>query len=278
MNQLIVALIFAAATQIPSFEVASVKPSAPAEPNKLGFPVRSSFRIEAGGGGRASQITLRELVLNAYDLPGFRVDGGPSWITADRFDVMAVPEQGFSGTSAEVRSMLRALLAERFRLRVHTEQREAPVFYLITASQDGKLGRQMRPSSIDCEAVRRKRAPGSEPAGSEPRCRASFDTDLKEGTITIKAEGESMASLAQTLLSFETRRTVLDKTEIAGTFDLQLTFSPSEPLPGLPRLPGSENGVSLFTAIQEQLGLKLEAGRGMVEMLVIDAADKPLEN
>ena len=175
--------------------------------------------------------------------------------------------------------MLRALLYERFKLRVHTEQRELPVYHLVTARRDWKLGPQLRPSAVDCEAVRSTRAPGPRPAddGSEPTCRPSFDANVREGTMTVKVEGESMTSLARTLLSSETRRTVLDKTGLAGTFDIQLTFIP-EPLPGLPRMPASENGVSLFTAIQEQLGLKLEAERGLVEVLVIDGAERPTEN
>jgi uncharacterized protein (TIGR03435 family) len=292
MNQQIMSLIFATVTfcsatfalaQLPSvtktgtFEVASVKPSAKPQPNPLGFPVRFTFRIEPGGMVRASQITLRELIMNAYDLPPFRVDGGPGWINSDRFEVMAAPEPGFSGTIEDVRGMVRALLSERFKLRVHTENRESPVYHLVLARKDGKLGTQLRSSTTNCEAVRSRRAPGREPpaGGLEPSCRPSFDANVREAAMT-ELEGESMEGFARTLQS-EARRTVLDRTGLAGTFDIQLAFTP-EPLPGLPRMPGSENGLSLFTAMQEQLGLKLEADRAPVEVLVIDSAEKPTQN
>jgi len=100
---------------------------------------------------------------------------------------------------------------------------------------------------------------------------------VKDGTITMKLKGESLTALARLLSSPETRRVVLDKTEVEGTFDGVLTFVP-EPLPGLPPLPTSQNGVSLFTALPEQFGLKLEPGRGTVEFLVVDSLERPAEN
>ena len=94
--------------------------------------------------------------------------------------------------------------------------------------------------------------------------------------MTLRVQGEAASELARRVIP-ESDRPVLDKTGLRGTFDGELTFAP-EPLPGFPRLPGNENGVSVFTALQEQWGLKLEPARGPVEILVIESAQKPAEN
>jgi uncharacterized protein (TIGR03435 family) len=269
----------AATTGAIAFEVASIKPSPPPEPNPFGFPTRPSIQMGPGGRVDATQATLVDLILRAYDLQDFQVTGGPKWITSDRFEVAARAGTNFSGDTQHIRPMMLDLLSERFKLRVHTENRELPVYHLVVARQDGKLGTQLRPAAVDCAAVRARRGLGVEPPadGSEPDCRPSFNVNVKAATMTIELQGESMAELARILHLPDTGRTVLDKTGLAGSFDAELTFAP-EPLPGFPRLPGSENGVSLFTALQEQLGLKLAPDRGPVEILVIDGAEHPTGN
>jgi uncharacterized protein (TIGR03435 family) len=265
-----------AATGPPTFEVASIKPSPPPEPNRFGFPVAATIRIVPGGRFSATQATLRDLIRRAYDVQDNRVTGGPGWIGSDRFDITAAAEAGSPDTAERMQGMLKSMLIERFKLRVHTETRQLPLYYLVPARGDGKLGPRLRKSAVDCAALRAKRGPGgTAPAdGSEPACQTSFK--VGDGSMTIAFQGESASELARRVIP-ERDRPVIDKTDLPGTFDGELTFAP-EPLPGFPRLPGSENGVSVYTALQEQLGLKLEPDRGPVEIIVIDGAEKPAEN
>ena len=176
----------------------------------------------------------------------------------------------------QLQTMLRSLLLDRFALRTHIETRDVPVYHLVTTCRDGSTGEQLRSSRVDCAALRLKRGPGgTAPAdGSEPECQVSFR--LSGGNMTISFKGETTSELARRVIP-ERDRPVVDKTGLSGTFDGELTFAP-EPLPGFPRLPGSENGVSVFTALQEQWGLKLEPERGPVGILVIESAQKPTAN
>lgn len=260
-----------------TFEVASIKPSPQAKPNPFGFPTRSSIVFGPEGTVDASQATLLNLILRAYGLTDLQVIGGPKWITMDRFDVAGRTESGTRGDLQQTQSMLRDLLAERFKLRTHTEVRELPMFRLVVARRDANLGRQLRRSNIDCATIRSKRGLSAQPATEEPSCRPSFKVNTKTGTLTIRLQGESMTEFARLLTSPETRRVVRDATGLTGNFDAELTFAP-EPLPGFPALPRTENDTSLFTALGEQLGLKLEAERGPVEVLVIDGAEHPTGN
>jgi len=217
----------------PAFEIASIKPSPSPRPNRFGFPVLPSIRFEAGGRVNATQATIRDLILRAYDLLPFQLVGGPEWMNSARFDVAAKAESGFSGGTAEIQAMLRSLLGDRFKLRVHTENREAPVYHLVLANREGKLGPQLRRSSVDSAAMRAQQPTAAGQQGVESDCQPAFDASVKDGTITMKLKGESLTALARLLSSPETRRVVLDKTEVEGTFDGVLAFVP-EPLPGLP--------------------------------------------
>jgi uncharacterized protein (TIGR03435 family) len=195
---------------------------------------------------------------------------------SDRFDVTAAAQAGSPDTTERMQRMLQSMLIERFRLRVHAETREVPVYHLVLSRQDGKLGPRLKPSTLDCAALRARRGPGGAvPSdGSEPSCQPSFN--VSGGSMTIGFTGETMSELARRVIPARDRP-VIDNTKLSGTFDGELTFAP-EPLPGFPRLPGSENGVSVYTALQEQMGLKLEAGRALVEIIVIDGAETPTEN
>jgi uncharacterized protein (TIGR03435 family) len=271
----------ATAQEIPTttglaFDVASVKASPRPEPNPFGFPVGPTIRFLPGGRLTATQATLRDLIRRAYDVQDVRIIGGPEWMGSDRFDVVAVAEAGAGGGLDDLQRMLRSLLVDRFTMRLRTETRDIPVYDLVKARGDGKLGPQLRPSTVDCTALRLKRGPGgAAPADrSEPDCQTAFR--VSSGNMTISFQGEPTLELARRVIP-ERDRPVLDQTGLPGTFDGELTFAP-EPLPGFPRLPGSENGVSVFTALQEQWGLKLEPARGPVEVLVIESAQKPVEN
>lgn len=258
----------------PAFEVATVKPSPPPEPNPFGFPPRPTFRIEPSGRVIGQQMTLRDLVRRAYDLPDFLIAGGPPWMGSDRFELIAKAPADAVRDNAQVQRMLRALLEERFKLRSHTLTRDAPVYHLVLAKRDNSLGPNLRRSAIDCAVIRAQRgAAEAQTSTAEPTCRPSFN--VANSSMTLGFQGETMAELARRVIP-ERDRPVIDKTGLPGTFDGEITFAP-EPLPGFPRLPGSENGISLVTALQEQLGLKLAPERGMVEVLVVDSAEKPAD-
>lgn len=240
------------------FDVASVKRSPPPPPNPFGFPPR--FVMETGPGGtfKASQVRLRDLLRRAYDLPDFLILGVPESLVSDRFEVVAKAGSGVAADATQISAMLRALLAERFRLRAHIESRDLPVFALVTTRRNA-LGPALEPSMVDCAAV---------------DCSVSYQ--MRGGAMTISFRGQSMPQFARVLLE-EARRPVLDRTGLAGIFDGAVSFAP-DPLPGLPAPPGCDGCVTIFTALQEQLGLKLEPARGPVDVLVVDSADQPTEN
>ena len=268
------------AAQEPSFEVASLKPNKSGS-NNIGirFPGVGQFNV--------INMPLREMIRFASDLQPMQIEGGPDWISSDRFDIVAKAEG--RPTMPQVNAMLRSLLAERFALRTHVETRELPIYELVVARADKRLGAQLQPADPDCRPLRTPNAapkpqpppsggPGPETIppsddGSNLRCGALFGP----GFITLRQF--TMARFARDL-SMVARRIVVDRTGLAGRYDIDVEFSPEfrpAPPPGVPDLAPAvtSDGPSLFTAVQEQLGLKLESARGPVEVLVVDRADRP---
>jgi uncharacterized protein (TIGR03435 family) len=267
--------------------------------------------MQPGGRFTATGVTLRMLIGIAYGtpqpLPNSQMLGGPKWIESDRFDVVAKAEGDVQPGPEARSSMLRALLADRFKLAVHNESRELPIYALAKSRSDGKLGPQLSPATVDCAALAAARGRGGAPPpgsadgagvpGRGPVARGGaigpggpgFDAAGRPicgtmvGPATITAGGQTIAQLA-TLLSGRLGRPVVDRTGLTGTFDLTLTWTPDQipqgqpgpPPPGAPPLPPIDpNGPSIFTAVQEQLGLKLESAKGPVDVLVIDRAEHP---
>lgn len=210
----------------------------------------------------ATNISLGNLITIAYRVPSFRIVGGPDWIWGDRFDVNArMPD---SAKLTQLSDMLTNLLADRFVLRAHPESREQPIYALILAGSDGQLGPELRRSSVDCAAVMATRAsPAVAPAGPEPTCGSS----AQPGHVTI--DDMPLSALAN-LLSPIVERVVIDRTDLTGTFDADLRFASFGA-----RGPASELP-SIFTALQDQLGLRLEPGREPIEVLAIDSANPPV--
>jgi uncharacterized protein (TIGR03435 family) len=223
------------------------------------------------GTGRfeATNASVRMLILNAYGIPGFQLTGGPSWIDNVRVDVVA--RAATTVTRNEISGMVRGLLADRFNLAVHREPREMPVYSLVVARDDRQLGPRLRTSTIDCAAA--TAAGGAAPQLSSGQLLCT----TRMSPASINAGGMTMARLAQTLSGI-VGRVVTDETKLTGTYDLQLAFTPEQPLPpGAP--PGADpDAPSIFAALQEQLGLKLNTKRDMVEVLVIDRVDPLKEN
>src|SRR5262245_11665824 len=264
-----------------SFDVASIKPNKSG--NNIVFDQASGNRLTMTG------YTLQMLIQSAYDLQDFQIAGGPKWLNSDRFDVIATSSspdllrarQPFGPTQQQL--MLRLLLADRFKLAVHNETRELPVFALILARADGRLGPELRRAAVDCAAVEaarspRENAPKPPASGERPVCGSRvIPGAIMAGGITMPDLVRRLSMLSNTGSSLG--RVVIDRTGLSGAFDINLHFTPDRIPdfgPGGPVI--DPNGPSIFTALQEQLGLKLDAQRGPVDVLVIDRAEIPVEN
>jgi uncharacterized protein (TIGR03435 family) len=253
----------------PSFDVASVKP------NKSG-DFRRGLGPEPGGRFVAINVPLRDLVALAYGISNLdaesRVIGGPDWMARERFDVTA--KAAGSPAPSDYPPMVKAMLAARFKLQAHDEVRDVQAFALVRARADGTLGPQLRKSAVDCDA-RRAAAKGGAPLpqlASGPVCTGR----TIPGTITATAL--SIGSLAGGLIRFA-GRSVVDETGLAGYYDYELRWTPDqppEPRPGEPPLVIDPNGPSLGTALQEQLGLRLESRRVPMKVVVIDRVELPI--
>ena len=265
-----------------SFEVASVRP------NVSGDMKMSSAQTLPGGRYTAINIPPRLLIINSYGLQPQQLIGAPDWISSERFDIVAKADGDLGApfsreAPSRLQLMIRALLAERFKLKVHREPRQVDVYALVTARADGKLGPELKPSTIDCQrlaAGRRGGGPPPEPPkpGQRPQCGAW----VLSGELL--AGGQPLLELVS-VLSRTVGRSVIDRTGLKGVYDIHLRWTPdivrqqaSATPTSTVRINGVEfdpNGPSIFTALQEQLGLKLESERGTVEALVIDHIERP---
>jgi uncharacterized protein (TIGR03435 family) len=263
---LILAAVFLAASGVraqqpgAAFDVASVKP------NKTGDR-SSTWRDLPGGQFEAINITLASLILQAYDVMPFQVTGGPGWMAGDAFDILAKAPEGGLNADGRLRpevlqQMLRALLADRFGLAAHTETRDLPIYLLVMAREDKRLGPQLK-AYVDCAPAPGcgGNPPGESRGGGSANARAgsavAYTSSMRNSPVTMAAFTKS--------LSRNLGRMVLNRTGLDGRFDLSLMWNQND-------------SPTIFTALQEQLGLKLEAGRGPVEILVIDRAAPPREN
>jgi uncharacterized protein (TIGR03435 family) len=241
-----------------AFEVASIKPNA-ANDN------RAMIGMQPGGRFVATGITVKFLIGMAYNLRDFQISGGPGWITAERFDINAKPPEGSPARipPEQIREMVKALLTERFQLKTRTESKEMPVYSLVVA----KNGPKVKPAAAPAEG---RGGPGM----------------IRMGRGQLDGNGMAMASLANQIAT-QVGRPVIDKTGLAGQYDIKLEWTPEPghgggpfggppPPDALP--PADSNGPTIFTAVQEQLGLRLEPAKGPVETLVIESISRPTEN
>jgi uncharacterized protein (TIGR03435 family) len=243
------AVIFCAASGLrcqstpnPSFEVASIK----LHPE----PVTASYDpIVRGSTVVGMACSLRDMITAAYSIRYDQLAGSPNWLTSGHYDLEAKASGDAPLSREQGMAMLRTLLAERFQLKVHREMREMPVYELVIA----KNGPKFKPSSPDSTG------------GTVTRVTAA-------GLLRMEATRGTMERLVRQL-SNTAGRPVLDKTGLAGDYAFTLEWSPGD------RAPDPDSNVpSIFTAIQEQLGLKLDPTKDPIEMLVIDRAEKPSEN
>ena len=228
------------------------------------------LRGDSGGVFKATNQSARTLIRLAYQLQDSLILGGPSWVTSDRFDIVARMEN--DPLAWEVPSIMQTFLAERFKLTAHHEMRERPVYALVLAKNNGTLGPRLRRSSVDCSPAARTAARAV--PGSLPTCAI-----WPGGWTGMSAQGVTMAQLAASMNNPRVDRVVVDRTGLAGRFDLDLTFFPAADAwvryPIVTSLLDQLGLRTSFTAIQEQLGLKLESQTAPVDVLVIDSAERP---
>jgi uncharacterized protein (TIGR03435 family) len=252
------------------FEVASIKPTDP-----MG---RGQFQVHPGGTLDFRAVSLRLMILWAYDIRDFQLSGGPAWTAGDRYDVMAktaknsLESETASKTTATeeaaavtdpIRPRLQALLADRFHLKLHREMKELPRYALVV----GKNGPKLKENDAELRGW------------------------MQWGTGHLKGTHVDMRFLC-VHLSRQVDRTVIDETGLNGSYDFELNWIPDlrpARLPSAPdgqtpplrdgeSAPAPSDGPSIFSAIQEQLGLKLEAKKGLVAFYTIEHAEKPTDN
>lgn len=218
------------------------------------------------GGGRV--VTLKMLMATAYRVQQFQISGGPGWIDSDRFDVEGKADD-LNASFEQLRLMLQSLLEDRFQLKLHRETREASVYTLVVAKDGPRIKLSSDQTSPDLN--------GPVPAGAGPGRGA-----IRIGAGSLIGNAATLALFSR-MLSQRLDRMVIDKTGLTGRYDFQLKWTPDgwesnqdpagNPLPSTNVL-----GASVFTAIQEQMGLKLAAARSPVEVLVVDHAERPAGN
>lgn len=232
----------------PVFEVASVKP------NKWGT-LNASFQWTPQG-VRIVNYTLLRLLEAAYTVRDFQISGGPDWLTTGHFDVNAKASDESTPSRDEIRLMLQALLRERFGLITRRETRTVPIYNLVLARQDGILGKYLIRAEVNCLAPETPNTTLRNPA----LCGLNYTYDSQE------VHGRPLSSLV-TSLTVSVRRRVVDRTGLTGTFNFFLQYNRGQKL--------DSPHPSLFTALEEQLGLRLESAKGPVEFIVIEKASQP---
>lgn len=277
--------------QFGGFDVASVKPSDPSSTGPVGLVTPAFGRLTA------ANATLRRLVYAAYRLQPFQVVGGPGWQNTARFDIDARAGDS-SVTTDRLLDLLKTLLADRFQLKVHTETREMPIFELTVSRDDGKTGDRLRPSVAVCPELAEQEQQRAEtvakggvsalqpkPGETQPCSIALLPSTSTPGALALQATGQTMQGLSVALTQLM-GRSVVDKTGLAGRFDLsvlvdlQTLAQLSADLGDNPRplTLGTPGAPALTTQLREDLGLRLDSRRGPVEVLVIDSAELPTPN
>jgi uncharacterized protein (TIGR03435 family) len=247
-----------------AFEVASVKPAAPQPPGRFQISMNAD-----PGRINYTFVSLKNLIERAYSVKSYQVTG-PDWMESERFDVTAKLPDG--AKQSDVPQMLQALLAERFKLTIHREQKSMPVYAIVV----GKSGVKMPKVEGDTVA-----APG---AGA-----IRMQMGMKGRQLSGKVTTDNLAGMLSRMLD----RPVIDATELKDTYDMNLEWTPDEREGGMRMLGGippgdhppasegseSSSAPSLFAAVQEQLGLKLEPRKGQVDVMVVDSVEKaPTQN
>ena len=246
----------------PRFDVSSVRPNPASAGNSM-------WNLLPSGSFVATNTALRMLIVNAYDVTSDRLLGGPGWISNERFDILASAPAGTSEST--MRTMLQTLLADRFKLVLRREAREMAAYSLVIARNDARLEKALLP--VDCKAPRPESKAVVGEAG-QPACSWLVTRQPGSDLSTYHSGGVSLDELARQLSSY-VGRPVINRTQLEGEF--QFEFSWLRDIKAA--APAAANdGPSLFTALQEQLGLKLESSRVPIDVLVIESVERPTPN
>jgi uncharacterized protein (TIGR03435 family) len=246
--------------QSSEFEVASTKPN-------NGADQRSFIGSAPSGRFNAENMTARAVIRSAYSVKDFQIMGGPAWMYNDRFDITA---KGNAVTGVDgIQAMVQSLLADRYKLAFHRETKEMPIYEPVAAKGGLKIA---APKEGSCVVVDPKNPPNPPRPGEPP---PRFCGTVRMGRGLLEAYGINMDRFLS-VLSDTVGRRVIDKTAFAGTFDVHLEYTPDEVAAG--GTSSDSQAPSIFTALQEQLGLRLDNSKGPVEVLVIDHLEKPSEN
>jgi uncharacterized protein (TIGR03435 family) len=253
----------------------AVVPAAPAQPSetfevasvKLGDPLANgtSYGFQTGAGLKVENATLKSIILYAYDIRDFQLSGATGWVTSERFSILAKGDhvegparyqelsyEQRKTMTALVRKRLQALLAERFQLAIHHETKELPIYALVV----GKNGVKMKPTDPSVNMSNSSMGPGM----------------FRAQMSTVDALAQGLASLLG--------RPVKNETALDGFYDFNMAWTPDAPAAagGPDAKPVEAVGPTLLTAVQEQLGLKLETRKGPVDVIILDRAQRPSEN
>jgi len=247
--------------RIAEFEVASIKPSA---------TISDRAYLQAQPGRLLMQyFSPRGLVLLAYGIADYQVVGGPDWFASDHYDLEA-KAAGNATVQQMEGPMLQTLLEDRFKLKLHRETRQLPVYELSLENGNRRL-QQSKAACIPYDVD--SPAPPALPSGASRPVFCGFPRLTSSGqNRTLDGASIGLERLAANL-SRSLRRTVIDKTGLSGTFDIHLEWADDASNATVD--PDSSNRASIFTALREQLGLKLESAKGPVEVIVIDHIERP---
>jgi uncharacterized protein (TIGR03435 family) len=253
------------------FEVVAIKPVEDAN---------SPVMIRMTPSGLDSSVPVGVLLRQALQKPDYQMVGAPGWINRERYSIRATLPEGVSPAAMSV--VMLNLLKDRFQLATHLETREGPIFHLVMARSDGRPGPNLKPTSAGCQAMIAERQAAEKRAGPPaPLPDRDGCGSGRTGPGLLARRGGRIAQLVSPLSDL-TGRPVIDKTGLTGVYDFTLEFAYEGRMPGLmgplgapPSASVDPDAPSLFAALQEQLGLKLEAARGPVEVVVIDKFEKP---
>jgi uncharacterized protein (TIGR03435 family) len=236
-----------AADANPSFEVATIKPTLPGTQG-------GGLGPSPGGRFTAHNITLGSLIGFAYGLNRNRIENAPAWLDTDRFDIAAKADMAGTPNKAQVAEMLQKLLADRLSLRFHHEKKERTVYALTVQNSGSRLT----------------------PTTSDPNAQSPGGMTRQPGHWHVTALNVDMETFAAGLQGNVLDQPVIDQTGLSGRFDITLDWAPNEVANPVPD--NDSSFPDLFTALKNQLGLKLESTKGLIDILVIDHVEKPSEN
>jgi uncharacterized protein (TIGR03435 family) len=248
----------------PSFEVASIK-------RNTGTDTMSTSGFQPGGRFQMINTNIARMIRLAHTRDVTQIIGLPGWTETERYDVLAIAALK-NLTPADMQPLLRALLVERFKFAAHYETREQDVYAMVLARTDGRLGSQIRLATRDCAAIVRTiwaagKAYIPDAADPRPPCGQRVNPNgLHEyGDASLADFAESMSGLAG--------RRVIDRTGLTGRYEITLRLTPWQSPDQQP-----VEQVSVFTALQEQLGFRLVSDRAPLKVIVIDHIERPTEN